>query len=129
METLMAICTFSYKLVVIQTFSSLKLRSKNVIFFCDDSHLLKVSWKLVKFFHKIFKSCFSISLYKKDIVNIAQPNKWLEILGLRKTSLCFINIDDTDVWRSELSFNCSSRNLLLNFVPKFKEVIVQNLLR
>ena len=65
--------------------------------------------------------------YKKDTVNTAQPNKWLRILGLKEISLCFSRMDECGgVWRSERGSNCSSRNLLLNFVIKFKQIIFQN---
>ena len=136
MEVVMAICAFSiqisgyttilvYKSVVIQPFSRLTLRSKNAPFF-DDSYInLLPGRNWFSFSVKPFKFCFSMRPYQKDIINIAQPNIWQETLDLKKISLCFIHID-TGVWRSKPSSNCSSWNLLHNFVIEFKQIIFQN---
>ena len=111
-----------YKSVVIEPFSRLTLTSKNATFFCDDSYVnLRLGGNWFSFSINLLSSASSCVLIKKHIVNIAQPRKWLGILVLKKISLCFIHID-TGVWRSKLGSNYSSRNLLLNFVIKFKQI-------
>ena len=113
-----------YKSVVIQPFWRLTLRYKKSTFFYDDSYVnltLGRNWFRFSINLLSFASpC--VRRYKKDIVNILQPNKCLKILCLKKISLCFIHID-TSVWRSELGSNCSSKNVLLNFIIKFKQII------
>ena len=111
--------------MVIQPFSRLTLGSKNATVFCDDSYgKLKLGRNWFSFYINLLSSASPCAHNKKDIVHIAQPNKWLKILGLKKISPCFAHID-TGVWRSELSSNCSSRNLLLNFVIQSKQIIFQ----
>ena len=61
---------------------------------------------------------------------MAQQNKWLETVDLKKISLRFIHID-TDVWRSELSSTCipeiCSLNLSLNSKKLFYKTNSANL--
>ena len=114
------------KSVVTEPFSRLTLRPKNATLFFDDSY---VNWrfgkKSIKSLHKRFKFCFSMHPNKKDIVNISQPYKWLKLLRFKKICLSFIHIN-TGVWRSKLSSNSSTRDLLLNFVVKFKKIVFKN---
>ena len=116
-----------YKSVVIQPFWRLTLRYKKSTFFYDDSYEnLRLGRNWFRFTINLLSFASPcVRPYKKDIVNILQPNRCLKILCLKKISLCFIHID-TSVWRSKLGSNCSSRNVLLNFIIKFKQIIFQN---
>ena len=113
------------KSVVIEPFFRLTLKSKNENFFSWLVCKLKVRQKIIKSLHKLFKFCFSMRPNKKDIVNISQPYKWLKLLRFKKICLSFIHIN-TGVWRSKLISNSSTRDLLLNFVVKFKKIVFMN---
>ena len=113
------------KSVVIEPFFRLTLKSKNENFFSWLVCKLKVRQKIIKSLHKLFKFCFSMHPNKKDIVNISQPYKWLKLLRFKKICLSFIHIN-TGVWRSKLISNSSTRDLLLNFVVKFKKIVFMN---
>ena len=111
------------KSVVIKPFSRPTLGTKNTALFFDD---LYINWRFGKNLLSSSKNFFSSSSQcsirpnKKYIVNISQPYKWLKLLRFKKICLNFILIN-TGVWRSKLSFNSSIRDLLLNFVVKFKK--------
>ena len=116
------------KSVVIEPFFRLTLKSKNEKKFSWLVCKLKVRQKIIKSLHKLFKFCFSMhpkNPNKKDIVNIYQPHKWLKLLRFKKICLSFIHIN-TGVWRSKLISNSSTRDLLLNFVVKFKKIVFMN---
>ena len=107
------------KSVVTEPFSRLTLRSKNATLF----FWWLVRQNIIKSLHKLFQLCSSMRPNKKDILNISQPHKWLKLLRSKKICLSFIHIN-TSVWRSKLSPNSSTRDLLLNFV--FKKIVFKN---
>ena len=115
------------KSVVTEPFSRLTLRSNiaTFFFFFDDSY---VNWRFNK---KLlspsinFLSSASPCLQIKKILSIYlnHTNGWSSC-GLRK-SVCFIHIN-TGVWRSKRSSKSRTRDLLLNFVVKFKKNVFKN---
>ena len=68
----------------------------------------------------VFSSASPCVQKKKYFINISQPYKWLKLLHFKKIYLNFVHIN-AGVWRSKLSLNSSTRDLLLNFVVKFKK--------
>ena len=126
MEVLMTICTLVCKSVVIEPFTRLTLRSKNVTLFRWLVCKLKVREKIVQFLHKLFQFCFSMRPNKKDIVNISQPSKWLKLLRFRKISeiCCLISLINS----KKLFLRTNSANLTRSLVGIFEEVGSSNLL-
>ena len=107
------------KYVVTEPFYRLTLRSKNATLFFHDSYVN------IRFGKKLLspsKFCFSMRPNKKDIINISQQYKWLKLLSFKKICLSFVHIN-TGVWRSKFSSN--SRDMLLNFVAKFKKLLLR----
>ena len=90
------------------------------LFFSMTRMQIESSAKIIKSLHKLFQFFFSIAPNKKDIVNISQPYKCLKFLHFKKICLSFIHING-GVWRRKFSPNTSTRDLLLNFVVKFKK--------
>ena len=111
------------KSVVIEPFSRLAIRSKNETLFFNHYY---VNWrfgrKLLSASINFSSSVYSAPKKKKDIVNISQPYKWLKLLRFKKVCLDFVHIN-AGVWRSKLNSNSSTRDLVLNFVVKFKKIV------